>query len=698
MLDSSVRYIKGVGPKKEQVLAGLGLRNLRDLLYYFPFRYEDRTSLKKINQLQEKDTALVAGKVTVRRLKKMPYFLRSRGSKVRDIFTAVIDDGSGRMDCVWFNQGWLADKIKVNDKILVYGKAGHAGKHLQMVCPQWESADATDAAASVGRIVGVYYSTPLFNQKFWRRTIFDCLAQSRKELSDPLPYNIRHDQNLPNIALALQEVHFPSSWDAAQIARERFIFEELFFSQVMVHLRKARHTRQAGPRCPASPEILRKFTQNLCFELTAGQVQAVQNIAADMSRPFPMRRLLQGDVGCGKTVVAAHAAAICAANRFQSAFLVPTEVLAYQHYQTLAGMFSHLGFKTGLLVSSLDPRDVAAIKQELKTGSLDVVVGTHALIQEDVEFKDLGLCVIDEQHKFGVAQRAMLTAKGKVSPHYLVMSATPIPRSLALSIYGDLDLSLINEMPKTRVLAETVVVREAKRKKAYELIRAQLVQGRQAYVVYPLIEESGEEGLKSVEAMHKKIATAFKGYKTAKFHGAMKAKDKLDTIKGFQEKKIDVLVCTTVVEVGVNVENATVMLVENPEQFGLAQLHQLRGRIQRASYQSCFIMLAADEVSDEAKKRIDAIAASNDGFKIAEEDLLIRGPGDFFGDLQHGLPALKIANPLRDIQVLERARVAAQKLIASDPGLDSFQARPVKEYLLKIPLAQPEHERVAESG
>jgi len=698
MLDSSVRYIKGVGPKKEQVLAGLGLRNLRDLLYYFPFRYEDRTSLKKISQLEEKDTALVSGIVAARRLKKMPYFLRSRGSKVRDIFTAVIDDGSGRMDCVWFNQGWLADKIKVNDKILVYGKVGRVGRHLQMVCPQWEPVEGTDATASVGRIVGVYSSTPLFVQKFWRRAIFDSLAQCRKELNDPLPYNIRQAQNLPNIALALQEVHFPSSWDAAQAARERFIFEELFFSQVMVHLRKARHTRQAGPRCQAFPEILRKFTQSLCFELTAGQAQAVQSISADMGRPFPMRRLLQGDVGCGKTVVAAHAAAICAANHLQSAFLVPTEVLAYQHYQTLAGMFSCLGFKAGLLVASLDPRDAAALKQDLKTGRLDVVVGTHALIQEDVEFKDLGLCVIDEQHKFGVAQRAMLTAKGKVSPHYLVMSATPIPRSLALSIYGDLDLSLINEMPKTRVLAETVVVPQAKRKNAYELIRAQLVQGRQAYVVYSLIEESEEEGLKSVEEMHKKIARAFKGYKTAKFHGALKAKDKLEAIKGFQEKKIDILVCTTVVEVGVSVENATVMLVENPEQFGLAQLHQLRGRIQRASYQSYFIMLTADQASEEAKKRIDAIASSNDGFKIAEQDLLLRGPGDFFGGLQHGLPALKIANPLRDIQVLERAQVASQKLIALDPGLDSPQARPVKEYLLTLPLAQPQRVGVAESG
>ena len=681
MLPTELRYLKGIGPKKAEVFARLGVRNIKDLFYYFPFRYEDRRNLKKIKELKEKETALLKARVAARRFKQIPYFMRAK-THVRDIFEVVLADDTGKINCVWFNQGWLADKIKVNDEIIIYGKPAVKGSALQFVSPEFELATRDgDDSLNLNRIVPVYRLCPSFTQKFLRKTIFSSLAEFKVQLKDPLPFDIRKEKGIPNIAKGLEEIHFPVSLDEAQTARERFIFEELFFSQVLVYLRKARRSRQLGPVFKISDELVKRIKSKLAFVLTASQENVLSDIFADLAKGYPMHRLLQGDVGCGKTVVAAFAIGICADNKRQAALMAPTEVLAYQHHRTLEKLFSGFGFKIDILLSGLSKKQSEAAREKLKNGETDIIIGTHALIQEEVEFKDLGLAVIDEQHKFGVAQRALLPKKGKISPHCLVMSATPIPRSLALSIYGDLDLSVIKELPKNRIPPKTISVKEGKRKEIYKFLRERLVEGRQVYIIYPLIEESEDDDYKSVELMYKKISREFNGFKAAKFYGAMKHEEKIEIIEKFRNKTIDILVCTTVVEVGVNIENATVMLVENPEKFGLAQLHQLRGRVQRSELQPYFVLISSDKLSEEARRRIGIIEATNDGFKIAEEDLLMRGPGDFFGSLQHGLPELKLANPLRDMEVLHQARKFAYDVIKNDPQLEKAQNRCIREHL-----------------
>jgi ATP-dependent DNA helicase RecG len=419
---------------------------------------------------------------------------------------------------------------------------------------------------------------------------------------------------------------------------------------------------------------------NLNFTLTASQNQTVNEILLDLQKNYPMHRLLQGDVGCGKTVVCAFAFAASISSGFQAAFMVPTEILAYQHKETFENLFKGLNYKIEVLVSSLGAKSIATIVKGLEDGSIDMVIGTHALIQEKVTFKKLNFVAIDEQHRFGVAQRAILPKKGQ-NPHYLVMSATPIPRSLALTLYGDLDLSVIKELPQERIIPKTSWVSEEKRPWAVSLIKEQLSAGRQTFVIYPVIEESEDEDLKSLELEYERIKKEFFPFKAAIFHGRLKPKDKLSIARKFYEKEIDILISTTVVEVGVNVYNATTMLVENPERFGLAQLHQLRGRIQRSKYQPYFILISKPEINEEAKSRLGVIAAENDGFKIAEEDLKLRGPGDFFGFLQHGLPELKIANPLKDIELLKEARFEAYKIIKDDPFLEKRQHCQIKSRL-----------------
>jgi ATP-dependent DNA helicase RecG len=495
-----------------------------------------------------------------------------------------------------------------------------------------------------------------------------------------LPFDIRREKNLPNIARSLEEIHFPSSFEEARLARERFIFEELFFSQILVYLRKAKHRLTQGVILKAKGEVLERIRQNLNFKLTLSQEGALSQIIKDLEKPYPMHRLLQGDVGCGKTIVSAFAFGVCVDSGFQAAFMVPTEVLAYQHKETLENFFRGLNYNIEILVSSLNDKKIEKIHKDLKEGKIDIIVGTHALIQEEVKFKELGLVVIDEQHRFGVAQRALLPKKGK-NPHYLIMSATPIPRSLALSLYGDLDLSVIKELPQGRIHPETLWFSEEKREWIFNFLKTKLKEGRQAYIIYPVIEENEDEDLKSLEIMYEKIVKRFSSFKVGIFHGRLKPREKLETIKCFCQKNINILISTTVVEVGVNIENATVMIVENPERFGLAQLHQLRGRIQRSTYQPYFVLISKKDLADNALERLEIISRINDGFKIAEEDLRLRGPGDFFGELQHGLPDLKIASPLRDLEILKQARFFAYRTIKGDPYLEKPQHRCIGEHL-----------------
>ncbi|MBD3264805.1 MAG: ATP-dependent DNA helicase RecG, partial [Candidatus Omnitrophica bacterium] len=676
-----VRYIKGVGPRREKLFNNLGVWAADDLLRYFPFRYQDKRNFVKVEGLKEGVFAAVEGIVCKVRYKQIPYFLTSR--RVRHIFEIVLGDDTGKIKCVWFNQKYLTGIIKEGDKLIVYGKPSLYKGVFQIISPEFTTSKDKDDI-NVGRIVGTYRLPKELRQRFMRRIISGILDKYARDYQDPIPFHIRKKRNLLNIRESFSEIHFPSSWDKAAQARERFIFEELFLSQVLVYLRKARHTYQEGVPLKINEGWIEKIKKGLEFELTPFQDKAVHDIFRDMSKPYPMHRLLQGDVGCGKTVVAAFAAAFCLSCGWQVAFMVPTEVLAFQHTRTLSRFFKGLGFEEDgikALTSSVSQKEKENIYKYLGNGKLKLVIGTHSLLQEKVKFKNLGLVIIDEQHKFGVAQRALLPKKSVLSPHCLVMSATPIPRSLALSLYGDLDLSVIKEMPAGRVSPDTIWVQEDKRAWVYDFIEGELRKKRQAYIVYPLIEEGEEEEIRSLKQMQRELAKRFSSFSLGVFHGKMKNEEKMATIEKFRNQKIKLLISTNVIEVGVNIENATVMVVENPERFGLAQLHQLRGRIQRSHHKPFFILISNDSISSLARQRLETIKEERDGFKIAEEDLKIRGPGDFFGNIQHGLPDLSVANPVKDLDVLKQARFFAYNTVKYDPYLKKTSNRYLREYL-----------------
>jgi len=672
----SIRYLKGVGPKKEEIFNEIGIRTLDDLLHYFPFRYEDRRNFKKIKDIKENEFCVIKGKILARNLKKMPYFLRAK--RVKNILEIAIDDTTAVINCTWFNQGYLYDKMNIGETLIVYGKPRMYDGKLKLVAPEFEIFEEGEDSLNLGRIVGIYSSIQALGQKFIRKTISLAIENLEAEAKDSLPFDVRREKKLPNIIQAIKGIHLPESFEEAEKARERFIFEELFFSQILVYLRKAKHRSQIADSFSVGPKLIEKLKHNLKFSLTLSQEKALSEILNDLAKTYPMHRLLQGDVGCGKTVVSAFAFASAASSGFQAAFMVPTEILAYQHKETFQSFFEGFGYKIEVLVSSLAKGEIERIHKEILEGKTDIVIGTHALISEGVIFKNLRFVAIDEQHKFGVAQRALLPKKG-VNPHYLIMSATPIPRSLALSLYGDLDLSVITQLPSGRITPKTMWVMENKRQWVYDFIAEKISQGRQAYIIYPVIGQVEDEDLRSLEAMYDNLKKHFSKFKTAMFHGRLKPQEKLSVIDKFRKGGINILVSTTVVEVGVNVENATVMVVENPERFGLAQLHQLRGRIQRSTYEPYFILLSSDRVSEEVSQRLNVLKNSNDGFKISEEDLKLRGPGDFFGQMQHGLPDLKIANPLRDLELLNEARVFAYKIIKNDPHLKRLENRFIRE-------------------
>jgi len=683
--DTSIRYLKGVGPAKEATFNRSQVYTVRDLLYYFPFRYQDRRNFTKIKDLKIGEFSIVKGRVITRNLKKIPHYVRLR--KVKSIFEIILEDLSGQVPCAWFNQAYLSETITKDSELIVCGKLSLTKRGRQIISPEYELVEKSDSL-SLGRIVGVYRLPSEFNQRFMRKLLSNTLESCCSQYPDPLPFHIRKQKDMPNIAKAFEEIHFPTSFTEAERARQRFIFQELFFSQILVYLRKAKHRSQKSVQFKVNQSLVKALRKKLSFELTTAQEKALSQILKDLEKPYPMHRILQGDVGCGKTIVAAFAIAVCADSGFQAAVMVPTEVLAYQHKQTLETLFRGFKFSKGakpavsLITSSLEKKEIDQIHKDLKSGVIKVIVGTHSLIQSEVKFKRLGLAIIDEQHKFGVAQRALLPKKGsELAPHCLVMSATPIPRSLALSLYGDLDSSVIDQLPKERKTPSTVWIKEDERRWMYDFLESQLKEGKQAYIIYPLIEETEDEDLLSLKAMYERIVKRFRKFSLAMFHGQMSSAEKVKAINAFSAKRIDILVSTTVVEVGVNIENATVMIVENPERFGLAQLHQLRGRIQRSKYQPHFIVISKTNLAAAAQHRLEVIAKENSGFKIAEEDLMLRGPGDFFGNLQHGLPDLKIANPLRDLDILAQARRFAYQAIKSDPILTKLKHRSIKEYL-----------------
>lgn len=681
ILKTPVRYLKGVGPRKEIVLNKRGIYDLHDLLYYFPFRYEDRRNICPISKLEEGKNALICAKIMARNLKpfrKTRFTYRAKDS----ILEILVSDDTGLASCVWFHQGYYFNKLEVGKTIIAYGRVRNFAGRFQIISPEFEIVDQEEISRFSGSIFGVYRGSEGLSAKVLRKLIHQALENYGGFLNDPLPFFLRERYGFLNLKESLRQIHLPDDWQRAEIARRRFIFEELFFSQILVYLRKARHRSQKSLSFLGPPEFLEQIHNNLNFTLTLSQKKVVAEILNDISKPVPMHRLVQGDVGSGKTVVAAFAIGVVAYLGGQVALMAPTEVLAFQHYQYLSQLFSFAKFKIEFLSASLSTKQKKQIYDKLKAGDLNIIVGTHSLLEEEVEFKNLSLVIIDEQHKFGVAQRALLPKKASgYVPHCLVMSATPIPRSLALSLYGDLDLSIIDSLPEGRKIPQTKLVREKDRNWAYNFLISKLKEGRQGYIVFPMIEDNSELTVHSLEEMITHIKKKLKGFNVEMFHGRMESKEKHRVIEEFRQGKVDVLVATSVVEVGVNVENASVMIVESPQRFGLSQLHQLRGRIQRSTHQPFFILISPDQLPEEAERRLKVICQVNDGFKIAEEDLKLRGPGDFFGHSQSGFPELKLANPLRDIELLTYARKEAYHLIKNDPFLRKKENRFIKEHL-----------------
>ena len=657
-LGTDVQYVKGVGPQRAKSLARLDIRTLGDLISWFPRRYEDRREFRCIQELPEDLPCCVSAMVA-----EPPRISRVRGNMQLVKLRAV--DESGTLDITFFNQAWLAKELLPGKSYDFYGKAQGRGSHRQMASPEVEAAGKGERC---GRILPIYALTAGVGQAILSRAIREGLNACADILPDALPDELRQAHGLCHVNFAYENIHFPESPEALDIARRRLAFEELFLFTLGLHL--LRNRREAVEVPPCQPLSLEPFLSALPFQLTKAQRRAIDEAIGDMQSGQPMNRLCQGDVGSGKTMVAAACCYFMVKNGRQAALMAPTEILAQQHFQGLSPLMESLGIRCGLLTGSTRAKERRALLEKLSAGEIDFMVGTHALITETVVYKDLGLVITDEQHRFGVAQRAALAAKGS-HPHTLVMSATPIPRTLALLLYGDLEVSIIDELPPGRQKIQTMAVSSAYRERLYGFLRKQVAEGRQVYIICPLVEE-GEEGAderKAVTSYAETLQTqVFPDLRIAAVHGKLKPKEKEAVMSAFAAGETDILVSTTVVEVGVDVPNATVMVVENAERFGLSQLHQLRGRVGRGKHQS-YCVLISDNRSEETRERLRILVKTSDGFRLAEEDLRLRGPGDFFGERQHGLPGLKVAQLGCDTQLLKEAQEAAHELLAQDPTL-----------------------------
>ncbi|MCL6628377.1 MAG: ATP-dependent DNA helicase RecG [Armatimonadetes bacterium] len=665
-LDTDVRYVKGVGERLANVLGRLGIFTIRDLLMHFPHRHEDRTNFRRIRELKVGETATIKGKVLVAD--------NMRTSRSQTLLTKVaLGDDSGVVTLVWFNQPYLKNKFTriLGKEIIAYGTAQLGQYGTEIVSPEWEEIGKETDPISSNRIVPVYPLTEGLYQGTIRRIIYSALDRYLPSVEDVLPEEILDKRDLVDVATALRNIHFPESSRALEAARYRLVYEEFFLLQLALAMRKQNiASGRPGIAFKVSPGCTAQFYRSLPFELTNAQKRVITEIERDMARPIAMNRLLQGDVGSGKTVVAVAAIMVAISNGYQAAIMAPTEILAEQHVIVFARLLEPLGIEVTLLKGSQTAKEKEQIKQRIASGDVKVVVGTHALIQGDVEFQRLGLVVIDEQHRFGVLQRAALRDKG-LNPDVLVMTATPIPRTLALTVYGDLDLSVIDEMPPGRKPVRTYWKTSSQRMQVYNAVRKLVSEGRQVYIVCPLVEESEKLQARAATELAEHMKNeVFPDLELAVLHGQMKAAEKEAVMEAFRDGKIQILVSTTVIEVGVDVPNASVMVIEDAERFGLAQLHQLRGRVGRGEHQS-YCVLVADPKTDEGRLRLEVMTRTFNGFEIAEEDLKLRGPGEFYGTKQSGLPSFRLANILRDVDILEQSRNDAFDLVEYDSRLES---------------------------
>jgi ATP-dependent DNA helicase RecG len=691
-LDDSIQYIKGVGPKRAKLFARLKVHTIEDACLFLPRRYEDRSHIKPISQLQIGATETIigeikqAGVVTTRR----------RG---RRIFEVTVGDGNGIITAKWFhfNTRYMTSLFKVGERIILNGlveedRYGFFGGK-QILHPNYEilARDDEEDPVHTGRIVPIYPTTEGFHQKSLRSIMKRIIDEYAPQLPDILPPQTLERQQLIPISQAVQQAHFPENSTDLELlnnglspAHRRLVFEEFFLLELGLASRRQHLTHdKLGIAFQPAGDLSRKLRKLLPFSLTAAQERVLNEIKQDMAKPQAMNRLLQGDVGSGKTVVALFTLLEAVESGYQAAIMAPTEILAEQHYLNLHPLLDELGINTLLLKGDIKAKQKQEAYHQIATGEVQVVIGTHAIIQQKVRFARLGLAIIDEQHRFGVMQRANLMRKG-YHPDVLVMTATPIPRTLALTVYGDLALSVIDEMPPGRLPVETRRCYDRDRAKVYSFINKQIQAGGQAYIVYPLVEESDKLELKAAADMADHLQQhVFPHLKVGLIHGRLSSQEKEDIMRDFKQHKLHILVATTVIEVGIDIPNASVMVIEHAERFGLAQLHQLRGRVGRGQDKSYCILLVHYPVSDEAKLRLNAMLNTQDGFIIAEEDLKIRGPGEFLGTRQSGLPDLKVANIIRDARLLEAAREEAFALIQHDPQLSLPQHKPLKEALLR---------------
>ena len=669
LLNDSVTEIKGIGAKKAQTINNLGIFTVNDLIEHFPRDYEDRSQVKDIADLTENEEntffALVSAVPENVHIRKMTV------TKVK------LSDSTGSVNAVWYNQPFIKNALKKDEEYIFTGVYKKSGYRREVSSPEFEKAGTDKEILGGGRIVPVYPLTSGISQKVLRSLIKTTLDAVKTQLPEFLPLEMRKKYMLCERNFAISNIHFPENDESFFIARKRLVFEELFVLQTALFILKGTAKRNDGIVFKTKG-ISEESEKAFGFGFTKAQKKVIAEICSDVSKGIPMNRLIQGDVGSGKTAVAMTAALMAVKNGYQAALMAPTEVLASQHYESFKEFFDKFGIKVCLLKGSLKKKEKEAVKELISTGEADVIVGTHAIIQEDVEFKKLGLVITDEQHRFGVKQRNVLSEKG-INAHVMVMTATPIPRTLALILYGDLDVSVIDELPPGRQHIDTFAVNSSYHQRAYGFIRKEVENGRQAYMVCPMIEENDAIEAKSVMQMIDEVSqTDFKGLSVAVLHGKMKADEKERIMKDFAENKIQILISTTVIEVGINVPNATIMLIENAERFGLSQLHQLRGRVGRGKYQS-YCILVTDSKSEVTKERMKVMKKTNDGFEISETDLKLRGPGEFFGTRQHGVPQLKIANLYKDADILSQAQAAAKELNRNENWQKDDRYKPLKE-------------------